>query len=146
MAVEARSVSPRTVLATENAMADSAAVSHSTASKAPPRRLRGLAFWLSRTPLRRLVVRAANKKLGRGQARFYPAPRIALQCCKNAFCMTAERALSEAQAADTLIRAGRQLGTLHGIPYAVKDIIDVAGLPTTAGSRLLEGNVATEDS
>jgi aspartyl-tRNA(Asn)/glutamyl-tRNA(Gln) amidotransferase subunit A len=65
----------------------------------------------------------------------------------NAFnLVVAERALAEANAAQTLIRAGRYLGPLHGIPYGVKDIYDVAGLVTTAGSRLLAGNVAGENS
>jgi aspartyl-tRNA(Asn)/glutamyl-tRNA(Gln) amidotransferase subunit A len=65
----------------------------------------------------------------------------------NAFnVITRERALAEARAAETLIKAGRYLGPLHGIPYAVKDIFDVANLPTTAGSRLLADNLASEDS
>ncbi|HWI66625.1 MAG TPA: amidase [Symbiobacteriaceae bacterium] len=34
----------------------------------------------------------------------------------------------------------------HGIPIAVKDVYDVAGLPTTAGSRILSGRIATEDA
>jgi aspartyl-tRNA(Asn)/glutamyl-tRNA(Gln) amidotransferase subunit A len=37
-------------------------------------------------------------------------------------------------------------GPLHGIPVAVKDIIDVEGLPTTASSRVLAGNVAASDA
>ncbi|MFT5172585.1 MAG: aspartyl-tRNA(Asn)/glutamyl-tRNA(Gln) amidotransferase subunit A [Gammaproteobacteria bacterium] len=65
----------------------------------------------------------------------------------NAFnLVTAQRALAEARAAECLITAGRSFGPLHGIPYAVKDIFDVGGLPTTAGSRLLANNVAREDS
>jgi aspartyl-tRNA(Asn)/glutamyl-tRNA(Gln) amidotransferase subunit A len=59
--------------------------------------------------------------------------------------VTAERALAEARAAETLLRGGHDLGPLHGMPYAVKDLYDVAGQPTTAGTRLLAGNVATRD-
>jgi 3-hydroxyacyl-CoA dehydrogenase/enoyl-CoA hydratase/3-hydroxybutyryl-CoA epimerase len=52
--------------------------------KRPARRLSGLAWWLTKTPLRALAVRAATKQLQRGQARFYPAPRRALACCVDA--------------------------------------------------------------
>ena len=65
----------------------------------------------------------------------------------NAFnLVAAERALAEATAAETLIKAGRYGGPLHGIPYGVKDIFDVAGLPTTAGSVTLGENIPTQDS
>jgi aspartyl-tRNA(Asn)/glutamyl-tRNA(Gln) amidotransferase subunit A len=57
-----------------------------------------------------------------------------------------ERALATAQAAALALRAGQDAGPLHGIPYAAKDIIDVQGLPTTAGSRLLEDNMARTDA
>ena len=58
----------------------------------------------------------------------------------------AERALDEARAAESAIAAGHDSGPLHGIPFAVKDLYDVEGLPTSAGCRLLENNVATEDA
>ena len=45
--------------------------------------------------------------------------------------------MAAAQAAELALRAGQDLGPLHGIPYAVKDLIDVQELPTTAGSNLL---------
>jgi aspartyl-tRNA(Asn)/glutamyl-tRNA(Gln) amidotransferase subunit A len=45
-----------------------------------------------------------------------------------------------------MIKAGRYLGALHGIPLAVKDVFDVAGLSTTGGSVTLGENVADEDS
>lgn len=48
-----------------------------------------------------------------------------------------ERALSEAEAARRRIREGRSLGLLDGVPVAWKDLFDVNGLPTTAGSRVL---------
>ena len=57
-----------------------------------------------------------------------------------------ERAIAGAQAADLALRAGRDAGPLHGIPYAAKDIIDVQGMPTTAGSPLLEDAVADTDA
>ena len=58
----------------------------------------------------------------------------------------AERALAEAAARDDEAAAGRWRGPLHGVPIVVKDLIDVAGAPTEAGSRQLAGNVATEDA
>lgn len=57
-----------------------------------------------------------------------------------------ERALAAARAAELSLRAGLDAGPLHGIPYAAKDIIDVQGLPTTAGSNLLLDNIATKDA
>jgi len=60
--------------------------------------------------------------------------------------VTADTAMDEALAAEQDIRAGRWRGPLHGIPYALKDIIDYAGVPTTAQSRLLEKNVAQDDA
>ena len=55
--------------------------------------------------------------------------------------LTRERALAEARAAEALLRAGHDVGPLQGIPYAVKDLYDVAGQPTTAGTRLLADRV-----
>ena len=57
-----------------------------------------------------------------------------------------ERALAQAQAAELALRAGQDVGPLHGIPYAAKDLFDVKGLPTTAGSNLLEQNIASADA
>jgi len=65
----------------------------------------------------------------------------------NAFKLTCpEQAFERARAADQDLADGKDTGVLHGIPYAVKDLFDVKGLPTAAGSRLLEKNTATEDS
>jgi aspartyl-tRNA(Asn)/glutamyl-tRNA(Gln) amidotransferase subunit A len=60
--------------------------------------------------------------------------------------LTAERALADAARADVEIAAGRWRGPLHGIPMALKDVVDVAGVKTMAQSRLLADNVATESS
>lgn len=47
-----------------------------------------------------------------------------------------ERARAEADAVDAMVAAGRDPGPLAGVPYGVKDLFDLAGLPTTAGSTL----------
>lgn len=57
-----------------------------------------------------------------------------------------DRALAAARAAEATFAAGQDLGPLHGIPYAAKDLYDVRGLPTTAGTRLLGGNIAGADA
>lgn len=59
--------------------------------------------------------------------------------------VTAERALAAAGAAETALAGNHRLGPLHGVPLAVKDLFDVAGLPTTGGSRLLY-RVAVRDA
>ena len=65
----------------------------------------------------------------------------------NAFrLMCPERALEQAQAADRQLSDGKNPGMLCGIPYAAKDLFDVKGLPTSAGSSLLDKNIAAEDA
>jgi 1-carboxybiuret hydrolase len=55
----------------------------------------------------------------------------------NAFtAVTAERARAKARAIDADRAAGRPLGPLAGVPFAVKNLFDVAGLPTLAGSKI----------
>ena len=60
--------------------------------------------------------------------------------------LTAERARTEAKAAEAAVMAGKPLGRLHGIPYCLKDIYDTAGIRTTAMSKLLADNVPTRDA
>ena len=55
----------------------------------------------------------------------------------NAFtAVTRERALAKARAIDADRAAGRALGALAGVPFAVKNLFDVAGLTTLAGSKI----------
>lgn len=58
--------------------------------------------------------------------------------------VTAERARQEAAERDAERAAGRVRGMLHGIPYALKDIVDVAGLPATWGATPYRDRVADE--
>jgi aspartyl-tRNA(Asn)/glutamyl-tRNA(Gln) amidotransferase subunit A len=65
----------------------------------------------------------------------------------NAFItVTAESALERARHAEWEIYHGTYLGPLHGIPIGLKDIIDVAGVRTTAASALFKDRVPTEDA
>lgn len=65
----------------------------------------------------------------------------------NAFItLTADTSLALAQAATEAVMRGDDLGPLHGIPLAIKDLFDVQGVVTSAGSPLLAGNVASEDA
>ncbi|MGP3943706.1 amidase [Streptomyces sp. 6N106] len=65
----------------------------------------------------------------------------------NAFVTLDEQgALAAADQAARELAAGVDRGPLHGVPVAVKDVIDVRGLPTTAGSRHFAGHIAQEDA
>lgn len=65
----------------------------------------------------------------------------------NAFItVTAESAREQAQRADEERARGVRRGSLHGIPIALKDLYDVRGVPTTAGSKILRDNIAAQDA
>jgi aspartyl-tRNA(Asn)/glutamyl-tRNA(Gln) amidotransferase subunit A len=65
----------------------------------------------------------------------------------NAFItVTAELALALAHDAEAEILRGHWRGPLHGIPLALKDLIDTAGIRTTAASALFKDRVPTEDA
>jgi aspartyl-tRNA(Asn)/glutamyl-tRNA(Gln) amidotransferase subunit A len=65
----------------------------------------------------------------------------------HAFVLVTEaRALADAARADAELQAGADRGPLHGIPYALKDIYDTAGIRTTCHSRLRMDNVPAADS
>jgi aspartyl-tRNA(Asn)/glutamyl-tRNA(Gln) amidotransferase subunit A len=57
-----------------------------------------------------------------------------------------ELALEDARRAEADIMRGAWRGPFHGVPYGLKDIVDYAGLPTTAHSKILRENVAAADA
>lgn len=65
----------------------------------------------------------------------------------NAFItVTNDIALAAAHQAERELRAGADRGLLHGIPIALKDLVDTAGIRTTCGSRILADHVPTRDA
>jgi len=99
---------------------------------------------LSATDLTDLTIAGASELIDRGAL----SPVDLTQACLdriekldgkvNAVLRTMpERALAAARAAEAEIHAGRRRGPLHGVPYGLKDIIDIAGEPTTAHSKVL---------
>jgi aspartyl-tRNA(Asn)/glutamyl-tRNA(Gln) amidotransferase subunit A len=62
------------------------------------------------------------------------------------FHVTEAIALAEARQATADFAAGIDRGPLQGIPYAVADVIDVAGVPTTCGSRLMVDHIPDTNS
>ena len=64
----------------------------------------------------------------------------------NAFILvTKERALADAERADRELKSGIDKGPMHGIPHALKDIYETAGIRTTCHSKLMLDHVPNED-
>ena len=64
----------------------------------------------------------------------------------HAFLHLNEKALETAASVDAKRRAGETLGPLAGVPIAIKDVLCTLGMPSTAGSRILEGWVPPYDA
>ena len=65
----------------------------------------------------------------------------------NAFItVCAEEARADAKAAEAAVMRGDSLGPLHGVPFAVKDLVNTAGMRTTFGSFALADNIPAADS
>src|SRR5437016_1113665 len=65
---------------------------------------------------------------------------------KTFITVTAESALREAQQAESEISKGNWKGPLHGIPLAVKDLLETAGVRTTAASAVLQDHIPQHDA
>ncbi len=104
-------------------------------------------------PLHELSIAEAGAALRAGEvtatalAQDALARIAALDGALNSFItVTAERALADAAAADAAFKAGKDAGPMQGVPYALKDIYDTAGIRTTCHSKLLVDNVPAADS
>jgi aspartyl-tRNA(Asn)/glutamyl-tRNA(Gln) amidotransferase subunit A len=97
------------------------------------------------------------EEFGRGlRAREITARDITEQCLQrinelqprlNAFIrVMADEARRDGATADRELASGVDFGPLHGVPIAVKDLIDIKGVPTTAASRVRDGHVAAADA
>ncbi|WP_316181385.1 MULTISPECIES: AtzE family amidohydrolase [unclassified Bradyrhizobium] len=96
-----------------------------------------------------IAAAVATRKLSAVEATEAALARIAARDgVLNSFTdITAERARARARAVDAAIAAGKPVGPLAGVPFAVKNLFDVTGLPTRAGSRINRDRpAATRDS
>ena len=109
-----------------------------------PASLEAVAFWpltqLARLLRTRAITSTALTTMYLARLKRYN-PQI--NCVAS---LTEERALREAAAADSEIAAGKYRGTLHGIPYGVKDIIAASGYPTRWGARPLAEQTFERDA
>jgi len=104
-------------------------------------------------PPKTLSIEEAGRRL---RARQTTAAEITEACLRqidaedkslNAFIrVMADEARRQAAEADRELAGGRDRGPLHGIPIAVKDLIDVEGVSTTAASRVRDGHRADRDA
>ena len=60
--------------------------------------------------------------------------------------LCAERALSEARAADAAVSSGRKLGPLHGVPFTIKDSLETEGVRSTSGTLGRAFTIPTTDA
>ncbi len=75
-----------------------------------------------------------------------PADELGAEHTHAFLAVTAEAARAHADDIDTRRAAGEPLGPLAGVPLALKDVLTLRGVPTTCGSRILEGWVPPYDA
>jgi aspartyl-tRNA(Asn)/glutamyl-tRNA(Gln) amidotransferase subunit A len=102
-------------------------------------------FWAPMTELARLI---ATKAVSPVEVVRVHLDRIAAldPGLKAYITVCPERALDLARAAEGALMAGRPVGPLHGVPYALKDLYDTAGIRTTGGSRIFAERIPEADA
>jgi amidase len=65
---------------------------------------------------------------------------------KSYITVTPEQAMADARSLDAETAAGRSRGPLHGVPIAVKDLCNTAGIPTAAGMTIHRTNIPSKDA
>ena len=70
----------------------------------------------------------------------------ALNPTLNAIVTFAADPMEKAKEADAAIARGDDLGAIHGVPFTLKDCVEVAGLVASQGSMILKDNISTQDS
>src|SRR5689334_12669172 len=95
-------------------------------------------------PLHELSIAEAGAKLRSGEISSMALTEHAIgmiskhdKSIDSFILVTRDRALGDAAAADKAFKAGIDKGPMQGIPYALKDIYDTAGITTTCHSKLL---------
>lgn len=121
--------------------------SRTTSSRAAKTRMEGYAGTAS------LTIEALGEQLRRGQTSAVETTSACLRAIEarnaelNAFILVMrDAALAQAQQADEELASGHDRGPLHGVPVSLKDLVDIRGLPTTAGSRVRAHDVAPHDA
>lgn len=103
---------------------------------------------LAFTPATKLVDMIAKKKLSPVELMDATLARAeALNPQLNAICTwTADQARDRAKKAEAAVMKGKKLGTLHGIPITLKDVLFTRGVKTMAGSHIFANRVPDVDS
>ena len=95
---------------------------------------------------RRSSCAPGRSRRSSSRARAWPASRRSIRSSTPSSRSRRTSALAAARAAEEEIGRGSWKGPLHGIPIALKDLVDTRGVRTTAGSNVYKDRVPTEDA
>ena len=94
-----------------------------------------------------LAEKLASKEISSTEVTRAHLDRIAaVEGDVHAFLHVSEHAMEQAEVVDVKRAAGQELGPLAGVPIAIKDVLCTIDMPSTAGSRMLEGWVPPYDA